>query len=620
MIHRLVILILIAGISATAAAAERATLDNPVSVDYLQKHLSKSHPRLVFSPSILAGLKTKIKNDPVLKNRYASIRLNADGIYKEPLLERRMVGRRLLDTSREMLYRVNMLGVVYLVEKDPAALERLNEELLAVCAFEDWNPSHFLDVAEMSLAVALALDWTAWDLPQATVEQAREALLRKGLDADGKGTARIVSGNNNWNQVCNGGMIAAALTLAETEPELAAETIRRALDAMPNALKQYAPDGVYPEGSTYWGYGTGYSVITIVMLESALGSDFGISASPGFMESALFRSLCNAPSEWYYNFADCGDRRSKNGDTVLAWFAAKSGNSTFFETDRFLLPPKEVGKLSRLDGAAMAWLSQYEERGGEKVPTAWKGEGGNPIVVFSGGENDPHRYYFGGKGGKATTSHGNMDAGSFVFELDGIRWVVDPGNQNYNELEKTGFNLWGKGQDSERWTLLTKNNFGHSTLTVNDELFAVDGFAPLVDFRDGQQPEASFDLTAVYGGNLNSAVRRFVKDGPTSLMVEDRIEVAENTEKITWQLMTTAEVGLVDGGAVLRQGGKELRLRSVMHPELKLSVVSLDPPPMELDRKIKGLKRLEMNIPADTAVDGKIMIKVKLSTMEKEHD
>jgi hypothetical protein len=34
-----------------------------------------------------------------------------------------------------------------------------------------------------------------------------------------------------------------------------------------------------------------------------------------------------------------------------------------------------------------------------------------------------------------------MDAGSFVFELDGVRWAVDPGNQSYHALEKIGFNL-----------------------------------------------------------------------------------------------------------------------------------------------------------------------------------
>ena len=36
---------------------------------------------------------------------------------------------------QEMLYRVNMLGMVYRMEKDPAVLKRLNDEMVAVTTF-----------------------------------------------------------------------------------------------------------------------------------------------------------------------------------------------------------------------------------------------------------------------------------------------------------------------------------------------------------------------------------------------------------------------------------------------------------------------------------------------------
>ncbi|MGB6223244.1 heparinase II/III domain-containing protein [Haloferula sp.] len=346
----------------------------------------------------------------------------------------------------------------------------------------------------------------------------------------------------------------------------------------PDPLAHYAPDGLYPEGPGYWAYGSGFTIVTIAMLESALESDFGISASPGFMESAVFRSLTTAPSGMYYNFADCREYGGEGGDVLLAWFAAKSGNRTFFEKERFMLSPERVGRLSGLDGAAMAWLSQFEEKTNSRIPSAWKGDGSNPIVIFTGGEDDPHQYYFGGKGGKAAISHGNMDAGSFVFEMDGIRWVIDPGMQGYHELEKTGFKLWGRKQDSERWTLLTKNNFGHSGLTLNNEFHRVDGFAPLIDFKEGEVPEATFDLTEVYGENAAQVTRRFIKDGPASLLVHDIVELTESTERITWQVMTTAEVELSSGGALLRQGGKVLRVESLSHPEVEIAVVPLDPP------------------------------------------
>lgn len=576
---------------------ELVKLDNPMSVAYLKKHLRKTSPRLILTPALEARLKKKIKTDPVVRNVYQAVQLNARQIQAQPLLERKMQGRRLLGVSREMLYRINMLGLVYRMEKDPAVLKRIDEEVLAVCRFQDWNPSHYLDVAEMSLAVALAIDWAGRDLPPTTVELARNTLIQKGIRPSFTDkTPGWVNGTNNWNQVCNGGMIAAAIVIAEKDPQLAARTISRSLDGMPHALKEYGPDGVYPEGATYWGYGTSFSALTSSMLESAFGRDFGLAQYPALLQSADFMVLSTAPSNWYYNFADCGDKRSENGDFTLAWFAAKTGNSVYFEKERFLQDPQQMGKLSRTAGAGLVWISQFQEKQVRPLPLAWKGDGSNPVVFFR--EQDARQFYFGGKGGRATVSHGNMDAGSFVFELDGVRWVVDPGNQDYNTLEQTGFNLWGNCQDCPRWTLLTKNNFGHSTLSVNNALHLAKGFAPIVDFKDGPQPEATVDLSEVLGGQLQSASRRFVKENNHSLLIEDKFKLNQATQTITWQLMTTAEVEMVKGGAVLKQDGKRLVLENLSHPELGLSVIALTPTPLQLDRQIPNLKRLEIRLPA----------------------
>ena len=206
-----------------------------------------------------------------------------------------------------------------------------------------------------------------------------------------------------------------------------------------------------------------------------------------------------------------------------------------------------------------------------------------------------------------------MDAGSFIFELNGVRWSIDPGNQNYNTLEQAGFDLWNSTQTGQRWTLLTKNNYGHSTVTINDSLFYNNGTAPLLNFKDGNNPEATFDLTPLYWDNIKSAKRRFFKDSPTSIVIEDNFETNEKTKSITWQMMTTADVEIVKGGAVLKQDGKTLKLENLTHPELALSVVSMYPAPLELDRQIEGLKRIEIRIPVWTVENGKTTLKVRLS-------
>ena len=66
-------------------------------------------------------------------------------------------------------------------------------------------------------------------------------------------------------------------------------------------------------------------------------------------------------------------------------------------------------------------------------------------------------------------------------------------------------------------------------------------------------------------------------------------------------------------GALLKQDGKVLKIENLSHPDLRFSVISLDPAPLALDRKIKGLKRIELRIPSWTIKKGKEVIKVKLT-------
>lgn len=591
-------------------------LQNPVSIDYIKKNLKKSTPRLILTPSVEKNLMNRLKNDPVVQNYYKAIKIEANDIIGRPELERVVVGRRLLGTSREMLRRMTILGMVYRIDGNREALNKIDRELKAVCGFQDWNPSHFLDVAEMSLAVAIAIDWTGNALPRQTVEMAKNALIEKGLIPSE--TRMNFNSTNNWNQVCNGGMIAASIVIAEKNPELAAKTIKKSLDGMPGALKQYIPDGVYPEGATYWDYGTSFSCVTSSMLTTAFGTDFSLSDYPGFIESARFKMLMTAPSGYYFNFADCGDRTSRHGDIVLAWFAQKTGNSGFLEKEKFLIPAENYGSLSRLAGIGLIWLSQFEQTTSEPLPHNWLGNGPNPVVVFRGGENDKYGFYFGGKGGRANLSHGNMDAGTFVFELNGVRWVIDPGNQDYNALEQAGFDLWNQTQNSPRWSLLTKGNHGHSNLTVNDSRFKVDASAKITEFKNGDKPEASVDLTPIYDGKVNSAIRRFVKDSDHSIIIEDNIVINDSTTSVTWALMTTSEIIPTDDGAKLLKDDKTLNLKISSPAGFRVSIISLSPPPSVFDKKIEGLKRLEIRIPAYTVTDKKLTISVRLSALEQD--
>jgi hypothetical protein len=592
----------------TSATSPKVKLENPITAAYLKRNLKRTSPKLILTPTIERTLKEKLQSDPLMQSYYQYLQKEAKGILDQPLLKRELEGFRLLFVSRELIQRMSTLAMVYRIERQPEILQRIDVELKAVCAFSDWNPQHFLDIAEMSFGVALALDWAGEDLPKTTVSLAKKALIEKGIipsfNEDGERMFWI-NGHNNWNAVCHGGMIAASLAVADVDPELAAKTISRALDKLPNSLKEYAPDGVYPEGPSYWGYGTSYTIIASNTLETAFGSDFGISESPGFMKSAEFLLNATAPSGNYFNFADSGDKYNGGVALLLSWFGAKTADELYFDHS-FFQNPKEAGRFA---GLGLVWLSQMDPKNTGKIAQNWLGKGTNPIAIFRGDSD----YFAGMKGGKAQLSHGNMDAGTFVFDLNGVRWVVDPGNQRYYLLNKIGFNLAGHCQDCPRWTLLTKNNRTHSTITVNDEDFNVQGFAPIIDFKDQDQAEVSIDLSNLYFDNTKAVQRKFTKDSKRSLLIEDTFETNENTKSITWGLMTQAEVSLEKNGAVLKQDGKTLHIRILNTDKYNLSVISLDPPPLEIDKTMENLKRIEIRIPAWTLENGKGSLKVRLS-------
>ncbi len=564
-----------------------------ITVEYLHQNIKKSHPRLVLSNEELITLKEKINSDAIVRHTYGLIKKKAHEIIKEDVIKRDMEGRRLLYTSRKFLDRVNALSAAWLIEGDSVYLNRLNSELISVSSFKDWNPEHFLDVAEILMGVSLAIDWNYSDLPDSTIKIAKKAIIEKGL-IPGLDTTKDYNwwhnAHHNWNQVCYGGMLAGAIAIFDDKPVLAGEVFNLARKKIPIALQEYAPEGIYPEGASYWAYGTSYSVLTASMLESSLDTDFGISNYTGFMNSPVFVLKSIAPTGMFFNFSDCNDYAGTKPYYLLSWFAMKTGNKDFYDESVLL---KKDATPPRYSLPCLLWISKFEEKTANSIPSNWKGEGKNPLAVFTSDENN---YYFACKGGSASFNHANMDAGSFVFETDTIRWAIDLGNQNYTCLEKEGIDLWSKCQSCERWTLISKNNFGHSTLTVNNLLHRVEGISEIVDFEDSEKPHVSINLTPQFGNNLEKAIRKFSKPDNTSLIIEDEIIPNDSTYSVTWQMISAANAEIVDNVVILSEKGKKLKIKCNSHPEHKFTIQHLDPPPLKHDKKISGLKRIEIHL------------------------
>ena len=79
------------------------------------------------------------------------------------------------------------------------------------------------------------------------------------------------------------------------------------------------------------------------------------------------------------------------------------------------------------------------------------------------------------------------------------------------------------------------------------------------------------------------------------------------------EILTTADIDVTEDATFLSNQSRRLKLNNLSHPQIRPVIVSLDPPPLELDRKIDGLKRIEFRFPAEEFENGSGVIRIRLS-------
>lgn len=529
-----------------------------------------AHPRLLMPRDAEKPLLAAIRKDPLWKVLHTSILEESDRIIQLPTATYHVVGRRLLDTSREVLRRLFYLSYAYRMTGKEKYASRAREEMLSAASFPEWHPSHFLDVAEMTLGVAIGYDWLYDYLSESDRRLIGEALVTKGMEPSFiKKYSWFYDSSNNWNQVCNAGMTFGAVAAFENNPTMAATLVNKAIRSVPISMKEYGPDGAYPEGIGYWEYGTSFNVLLLDALESNFGSDFGLSELPGFMQTGLYAQQMITPAGNAFGYSDVGRR---NGFAPACfWFYKETGDPALILTQKQALEQVDMKRhlRHRLLPLALIWgagsgasLSEPE------IPETlfWTGRGSNPVCVMRTSWSDPDAIYLGFKAGSPSVNHGHMDVGSFYLEADRVRWALDLGMEPYNGVEKAGVDLWNTEQESQRWDVYRLNNFVHNTLTFNDRKQKVAGRCTIGS--TGNSPDlmyATSDLTPVCPPWVKQAVRAAALIDREYALIEDRITTGANFTKMRWNMMTEADKvsELGDNLFLLTKGDKKLYVQVI---------------------------------------------------------
>ena len=513
--------------------------------------LRAGHPRLHVLDDDLARVRALIGTDARVRGWRDRLQQHAARMIDEPVVERVLEGPRLLAQSRAALRRITTLAGLYRLDGDSRKLARARAEMLAAAAMADWNPSHFLDVAEMTAALAIGYDWLYADLTPDERTRIRHAILTKGLEPglqaiDAKAWW-AVEGRNNWTQVCLGGLALGALAIAEDAP-LPASRVLAAVrgEGFARRLRLYAPDGGDEEGPGYWNYATTYTALLLSALETSLGTDFDLGNAEGLAATGTFRMHAIGPSGAQFNYADARER--PGGAPQMFWLAGRF--------DRPEYAAHERGWLQRSGEAPsifhLLWAPRIPDREASAPPPAER-FAGIDVAFLRGDWRDPHATWVGVKGGRNTTSHGHLDLGSFVMDALGERWAIDLGPDDYNLPEYFG---------RLRWSYVRLRTEAHNTLLVNDGSQDPSAAASLIAFSDDSyRSYAVVDLTSAYPG-LKRVQRGIALVDGRDVLIQDEIDGADAAD-VVWQMLTRAQVAPNYGRTVLSQNGRSIVLRVV---------------------------------------------------------
>lgn len=561
------------------------------------KTLQKEHPRLLLTETRLQELKTLSNTDARLKKYAADVVAQADkDIFKSPI-QHVLIGPRLLDKSRECLLRVYDLAFAYRWTGNEKYLSSAIANMRTVCAFADWNPSHFLDVAEMTHAVAIGYDWLYNKMDQATRNEIRTGLIKLGLNEGKKAyssNAWWTKVDHNWNQVCNSGLTIGALAIAETDQEIALTIVPKAIEYLPYALKSYGPDGVWGEGPGYWGYATDYTVYGISAMQTALGSDFNLTKLPGMNLTGYFPIYSAGPTGYMLNYADAGEKSKLGAPHDDFWLAGVYNNNHFSD---FVIDQLETRTANVYD---VIWYRPYANSAAKRDLD--KFFDGSVALYFSRSSwTDANALWIGLKAGYNKVNHAHLDLGNFELDALGVRWARDLGSDDYNLPDYFG---------KLRYTYYRLQSASHNVPLLNGQNQREDATSKFVKHAEGiSEPFAILDFTEAYKDFASSAQRGMkIVDSRKSILIQDEFTLAKPAE-VVWGVTTDAAIQIINPKqAELTLVGQKMMAKILSPANAVFAVESATQlAPQKLNT---GVNRLLAKVPSTT---GNVTISVLLA-------
>ena len=565
-----------------------------------------AHPILFASEKEFVELRDRCENDSLCRAGQERVLADADRILKLPPLTRVLKDGR-LEAADEAVWRISHLAMAWWLAQNEKYVVRCAAELKAIAAFEDWNPADFRDTAALTLAAAIGYDWLYAKLDYGDRSEISRAILEKGIKA-GMATPGWARSRASLAQIGHGGMLAGNIVLWDAYGrEYGEKFLKSAVENLPKAMETlYSPNGGYAEGPERWRTGTAFAVLAVSALEHAFENDSGLAKVPGFDKTGDFPTLITGPTGLQFNF---GDNSAVREPSCAAWWLAKRFNRpdwvAGYELDQFKAYAKSSEGRNKLFVFSLLWCFPVEGKVEIKVPAEWSGEGAVPITVQRSGTDPAKMIYAALKGGSPSVPGGQMDAGTFIFESQGVRWACDLGPEPKAPSDPA--------QSSPRWKLFRQGCFSHNVPVIAGLPQKADGTGKIFSFKtpDGSS-EAVFDLSELYP--TVASVWRKSRLGAEGLYEIRDLVKGPPAVKVRWQMLTRAEIeDNWKNTVILRDGKKRLQLTAEHNPKTVWKIIELAKPISENDSANPGFRLLTFE--DYTSAEGELNFHVKFENL-----
>jgi hypothetical protein len=341
---------------------------------------------------------------------------------------------------------------------------------------------------------------------------------------------------DNWNSVCNSGMIIGSLcilndgvdeVISEEEYAKVTELLGACITStmQPQLVyTQYAPDGSYIESNSYWAYGTTNLMNSMAALYDSLGTDLGLHRGCGLDKTCYYAINTESAEFVGWNYHDGG--MGAQDTSSFNQFALISGDYSLFSIrDNQLRSGKGVSLLDMLYHSSVRGVEAPEL---SALPLDYAMEGIDAFTVRSGW--DKGSLFAGMIGGEnpAGGSHNQLDSGAFVYHNLGKMWFTDLGSDYYNSVGIAN----GLGYFSN-YALYRRNAEGNNCLCLTSLPFGqlMGKRGVMTDYRSSDSASYMIiDNTAVYGDDKVRSAKRgmLLTNDRRTLVIKDEVDFIGN--------------------------------------------------------------------------------------------